>query len=229
MGKIRIKKNRRNKDVVVPPLHEETWRIFRIMSEFVEGFEILPKYEPLVVMFGSARMDSRKKYYKTGREIARILAKAGFSIVTGGGKGLMEAANRGAQEGKGNSIGLNIQLPLEQEPNSYIGTLLNFRYFFVRKVMFVKYATAFVIMPGGFGTLDELFEALTLVQTQRVDPFPVILVGSDYWKGLLDWLKDTVLEHKNIDKADLSIFKVVDKPAEVLKEIRAYYADNAKR
>jgi len=206
------------------PLHEETWRIFRIMSEFVDGFEILPKYHPSVVIFGSARTRSRDKYYKLGCAITKTLAKAGYSIMTGGGGGLMEAANRGAKEGKGNSIGLNIQLPMEQKPNPFVNTLLNFRYFFVRKVMFVKYASAFVIMPGGFGTLDELFEALTLIQTKRIDAFPVILVGCDYWRGLIDWLKEKVLKEKNIDRKDLNIFKIVDEPSEVLEEIRSYYA-----
>ena len=169
----------------------DTWRIFRIIAEFVEGFEMLAKIPPAVAIFGSARTPPGSPGYELGQAIASILAQNGYSIITGGGPGIMEAANKGAAEAGAASVGLNIELPLEQKPNIYGNKLLNFRYFFVRKVMFVKYSIAFVILPGGFGTLDELFEAITLIQTRKIKPFPVILVGKEYWKGLLDWIGDT--------------------------------------
>ena len=172
---------------------DDTWRIFRIMAEFVEGYETLSEIGEAVSIFGSARLKPKDKYYKLAMRIAYLLAKEGFAIITGGGPGIMEAANRGARKAKGNSIGLNIMIPHEQKANRYIDMLLEFHYFFCRKVMFVKYAKAFIIMPGGFGTFDELFESLNLVQTERVEKFPVILVGSLYWKGLVGWLKDMVL------------------------------------
>lgn len=200
----------------------ETWRIFRIMAEFVEGFELMAETKPAVSIFGSARTKATNKYYKLTREIAALLVKEGYSVITGGGPGIMEAGNRGAQEAGGKSIGLNIQLPMEQHPNRFITHMLNFRYFFCRKVMFVKYARAFIIMPGGFGTLDEFFEALTLIQTNRIEPFPVVLVGSDFWKGLLEWIEDALLGEKNISKEDLKLFHVVDTPQDVIKIVNAF-------
>ncbi len=205
---------------------EETWRIFRIMSEFVEGFEVLSKVKKAVSVFGSSRMKPDDKYYKLAEKITWLLAQEGFAIITGGGPGIMEAANKGVKKAKGKSIGLNIQIPEEQKPNPYIDILLDFRYFFVRKVMFVKYAKAFIIMPGGFGTFDELFESLNLIQTQRIRRFPVVLVGKDYWQGLVDWLKSEVLRRGCISEADLKIFTVVDKPEEVVRAIKKFY--NAK-
>lgn len=202
---------------------EETWRIFRIMSEFVDGFEVLSQMGKAVSIFGSSRSTADNKYYKLAEETAYLLAKEGFAIITGGGPGIMEAANRGAKRAKGQSIGLNIQIPLEQKPNKYIDTLLDFRYFFVRKVMFVKYAKAFVIMPGGYGTLDEFFEAINLIQTQRIEKFPVVLFGREYWEGMNKWLSDKVLKSGNIWRQDLGIFKVVDEPKEVARIIKKFY------
>lgn len=202
---------------------EDTWRMFRIMSEFVEGFEVLSEVGKAVSIFGSSRSTRDNKYYKLAEETAYLLAKAGFAIITGGGPGIMEAGNKGARNAKGRSIGLNIQIPTEQKANEYIDILLDYHYFFVRKVMFVKYAKAFVIFPGGFGTLDEFFEAVNLIQTQRIGRFPVVLVGSQYWKGMLQWLKEEVLNNGNISKADMDIFKIVDKPAEVVKIIKDFY------
>jgi hypothetical protein len=202
---------------------EEPWRIFRIMSEFVEGFEVLSRVGEAVSIFGSSRARPDTNYYKLAEEIAYLLAKEGYAIITGSGGGLMEAANKGAKRAKGKSIGLNIQIPSEQKPNKYVDLLLDFRYFFVRKVMFVKYAKAFVILPGGFGTLDEFYEAVNLIQTQRIQEFPVVLFGSHYWKGMLEWLKETVLKNRNISKEDLDIFKVVDEPKEVVSAIKKFY------
>jgi len=203
---------------------EDPWRIFRIMSEFVEGFEVLSKLDKAVTIFGSARTKPNDPHYKLGEEVAYYMAKAGYAVITGGGPGLMEAANKGTKRAGGHSIGLNIHLPCEQKPNPYIDTLLDFRYFFIRKVMFVKYAKAFVILPGGYGTLDEFFEAISLIQTERISKFPVILFNSKYWGGLLDWLKDVVLKQGNISKSDLDIFTVVDKPKEVAEAIKKFYA-----
>jgi len=203
---------------------EETWRIFRIMSEFVEGFEVLSRVGKAVSIFGSSRLKPTSKYYKLAEEVAYLLAKEGYAIMTGSGSGLMEAANKGAKRAKGKSIGLNIQIPLEQKPNKYVDLLLDFRYFFVRKVIFVKYAKAFVIMPGGYGTLDEFTEAINLIQTERIPKFPVILFGSEYWQGMLSWLKDTALKSGSISKEDLKIFTVVDNPKEVVQVIKKFYA-----
>ena len=205
-------------------VREDTWRVFRIMSEFVEGFEILSKVGKAVSIFGSSRASSSNKYYKLAEEIAYLLAKEGYAIITGSGPGIMEAANKGTKRAGGNSVGLNIQLPSEQTPNKYVDTLLDFHYFFVRKVMFVKYAKAFVIMPGGYGTLDEFTESLNLIQTRRIPKFPVVLFGSEYWKGMLHWLADTVLKNGNITKKDLNIFTVVDNPKEVVDVIKKFYA-----
>ena len=195
---------------------KDTWRIFRIIAEFVEGFEMLAKIPPAVAIFGSARSLPGSIAYERAHAIASLLGKNGYSVITGGGPGVMEAANRGATEGGASSVGLNIELPLEQKPNIFANKLLNFRYFFVRKVMFVKYSIAFVILPGGFGTLDELFEAITLIQTRKIKPFPVILVGKEYWKGLLDWVGDTLLRERMISVEDLDILKTVDTAEEVL-------------
>jgi uncharacterized protein (TIGR00730 family) len=195
---------------------KDTWRIFRIMAEFVEGFEMLSKIPPAVAMFGSARCLPGSQPYERAQAIASVLGKNGYSVITGGGPGAMEAANKGASEAGAISVGLNIELPLEQKPNIYTNKLLNFRYFFVRKVMFVKYSIAFVILPGGFGTLDELFEAITLIQTRKIKPFPVILVGTAYWKGLLDWIGDSLVRERMIGVEDLDIIKTVDTPEEVL-------------
>lgn len=202
---------------------EDTWRMFRIMAEFVEGFELLSKVGKAVSIFGSSRSKPDNKYYKLTDQTAYLLAKSGYAIITGGGPGIMEAGNRGARRAKGHSIWLNIQIPTEQKANPYIDTLLDFHYFFVRKVMFVKYAKAFVIMPGGYGTLDEFTEAINLIQTKRIGKFPVVLVGHEYWKGMLDWLHDMVLKHRCIDKTDLKIFTVVDKPKQVVEVIRDFY------
>jgi uncharacterized protein (TIGR00730 family) len=199
---------------------KDTWRIFRIMAEFVEGFETLSKIPPAIAIFGSARVLPGTEAYQKAESIAALLAGHGYSIITGGGPGVMEAANKGAAEVGATSVGLNIELPLEQKPNIYANKLVNFRYFFVRKVMFVKYSIAFVILPGGFGTLDELFEAITLIQTRKIKPYPVILVGRDYWKGLMDWIGDALLKEKMIDVEDLDIMKTVDTPEEVLHWIQ---------
>ena len=195
---------------------KDSWRMFRIMAEFVEGFETLANIPPAVAMFGSARAVPGSDAYDKAHAIAAMLGRNGYSIITGGGPGVMEAANKGAAEAGAVSVGLNIELPLEQKPNIYANKLLNFRYFFVRKVMFVKYSMAFVILPGGFGTLDELFEAITLIQTQKIKPFPVIMVGKQYWKGLLDWIGESLIREKMIAVEDLDIIRTVDTPEEVL-------------
>ncbi|MBU4252646.1 MAG: TIGR00730 family Rossman fold protein [Candidatus Omnitrophica bacterium] len=203
---------------------EDTWRIFRIMSEFVDGFEVLSKIGKAVSIFGSARTKPDTRLYKLAEEVAYYIAKAGYAIITGSGPGLMEAANKGTRRALGKSIGLNIHLPCEQKPNKYVDTVLGFRYFFVRKVMFVKYAKAFVILPGGYGTLDEFFEAITLIQTERIAKFPVILFDSQYWKPLLEWLKKTVYSQGNIDQKDMDLFILVDEPKEAARAITKFYA-----
>jgi hypothetical protein len=202
---------------------EEPWRVFRIMGEFVEGFEALSKVGPAISIFGSAKTKKGCRHYKLAERIAYLLAKDGYTIITGAGPGIMEAANKGAKMAKGESIGLNIEVPNIQKPNTYITTLLEFRYFFCRKVMFAKYSKAFVIMPGGFGTMDELFEALTLIQTKRIPLFPIIVVGREYWKGLIEWLKDSMLANQCISAPDLKIFHLVDKPEEVVEVVRRFY------
>ncbi|HHD11720.1 MAG TPA: TIGR00730 family Rossman fold protein [Deltaproteobacteria bacterium] len=211
---------------------KETWRLFRILSEFVEGFEELADIGPAVSIFGSARFKPRNKFYRKTVEVAKILAENGYAIITGGGPGLMEAANKGAVLGGGLSIGLNITLPKEQKPNPYQNKSLHFRYFFARKVMFVKYAMGYVCMPGGFGTLDEFFEALTLIQTHKIYPFPLILFGTEYWAPILEFMKNTMLKYGTIDREELNIIKVTDDPKEVLKIInkhRDWKADMRKR
>ncbi len=198
----------------------DTWRVFRIMSEFVEGFEQLSKIGPAVTIFGSARTKPDDPYYEHARRTARLLAQSNIAVITGGGGGIMEAANRGALEGGGISVGLNIELPHEQNPNPYIEHMIEFHYFFVRKVMFLKYSIGFILFPGGFGTMDEMFESLTLVQTGRSDDFGVVLFGEQYWRGLLGWLDDTMLAHAYISPGDMDIFEVTDDPARAMEFIK---------
>jgi len=198
---------------------EDAWRLFRILAEFVEGFDSLAAIPTGITFFGSARAKEGDWEYETARELASKLAKEGCAIITGGGPGVMEAANRGAKEGGGLSIGLNIELPFEQKPNQYIDKLIGFRYFFVRKVMFIKYSIAFVILPGGFGTMDELFEALTLIQTHKIKPFPVYMLGSHYWNGLIKWMKDFMLKDGKISPEDLDYLHLVDSTDEVVRGI----------
>ena len=201
---------------------EESWRIFRIMAEFVEAIETLSRVKNAVSIFGSARTTPDDPYYQKAETLSRLLAERGFGVITGGGPGIMEAANKGAAGAGGQSVGMNIRLPLEQKPNPYANISIDYKYFFTRKVMFVKYAMAYVVMPGGFGTLDELFEALTLLQTKRIKAFPVILMGSEYWKGLIDWLKKTALRNNKISATDLELFQVIDDPEEAVKHIQKY-------
>ena len=202
---------------------EDPWRIFRIMSEFVDGFEELSDVDNAVSIFGSAVLILRASPIKIAEKTARLLVESGYAVITGAGGGIMEAGNKGAKEAGGESIGLNILIPTVQKPNPYVTRLVSFRYFFVRKVMFVKYARAFVVFPGGYGTLDELFEAITLVQTERVDPFPVILVGRDFWKGAVSWMKKTCVRYKTISKTEFNLFSVVDTPQEILDSINKFY------
>ncbi len=201
----------------------EAWRIFRIMAEFVDGFEMLEKIKKAVTVWGSARVKEGNKWYEMAVKTGKLLAKEGYAVITGGGPGIMEAANKGATLARGHSIGLNIELPTEQKPNPYAKTLLSFRYFFTRKVMFVKYTNGFIIFPGGFGTLDEFTEAITLIQTRRVHKFPVVLIDSSYWNGLIKWLEEVVAKRKYIDKKDLKIFKVAESPEEAIKIIKRFY------
>ena len=198
----------------------DTWRMFHIMAEFVEGFEALADCHPAVSIFGSTRVKPEDEVYQKAERIGQLLAENGFGVITGGGPGVMEAANKGASLAGGKSIGINIELPLEQAPNPYTNLNLTFHYFFVRKVMFIKYAVAYIILPGGFGTMDELFESITLIQTHKIKPFPVILMGSKYWKGLLDWIKEIVLKEGKISPADLEILQVIDEPEEMIKIIK---------
>lgn len=204
-------------------LNRESWKIFQIMAEFVEGFKRLNDIQPAVSIFGSARTPEDSPYFKLTEEIARKLSDSGFAVVSGGGPGIMEAANRGAHAGKSPSVGLNIELPHEQSGNPYQDVVLNFKYFFARKVMFVKYAAAYVVMPGGFGTVDELAEILTLIQTGKVKRIPIVLVGSSFWAGLVDWMKDTMLVEGTISESDLDLFKVVDQADDAIDAIFDYY------
>lgn len=199
---------------------EESWRLFRIIGEFVEGVDRLHDLGPAVSIFGSARTQPGTPYYEKAREIAALMVKHGFNVITGGGGGIMEAANRGATEAGGKSVGLNINLPFEQKPNPYSNINIEFNYFFIRKVMFVKYASAYVIMPGGFGTMDELFEAVTLIQTHRVMPLPLILFGTEYWGGLIDWIKTRMVEAGTISEGDLDIIQITDDPDEIVKYVK---------
>jgi hypothetical protein len=204
----------------------DSWAIFKIMSEFVAGYEKLSKIGPCVSIFGSARIKPDEKYYKMAENIAYKLTESGYGVITGGGPGIMEAGNKGAHRGGGVSVGLNIELPFEQHDNPYIDHDKNllFDYFFVRKVMFVKYAQGFVAMPGGFGTLDELFEAITLIQTKKIGKFPIILVGSEFWSGMMDWIKATLLHaHNNVSTEDLDLFSIVDNEDEVVEIINKFY------
>jgi len=207
---------------------KDLWRVFRIMSEFVEGFETLSEVGAAVTVFGSARTKPGEKYYELTRDVARQLVEHNFGVITGGGPGIMEAANRGAHEAGGTSVGLNIMLPFEQGANPYIDSdkLINFDFFFVRKVMLVKYAQALIVMPGGYGTLDELFESITLIQTRKATKYPVILMGSEFWQGLLDWIKGTMLAEGNISPGDLDLVTVTDDPVEAVETICAFYRNN---
>lgn len=205
----------------------DSWQIFKIMSEFVDGFEKMQKIGPCVSIFGSARTKPDNKYYILAEEIAYKLTQKGYGIITGGGPGIMEAANKGAKRGNGKSVGLNIELPFEQKPNDYVDRdkSIDFNFFFVRKTIFLKYSQGFIGMPGGFGTIDELFESLTLVQTHKIAEFPVILVGKEYWSGLIDWIKDTMLsKESNINVLDLELFKIVDTADEAVKHIVDFYS-----
>lgn len=205
-------------------LHGETWRIFRIMAEFVEGFEVLSRVGPCVTIFGSSRTPKNDSYYKLAVEMAKVAVKNKYGVITGGGPGIMEAANKGASEAGGVSIGLNISLPFEQKPNTFIKTLINFRHFFCRKVMFLKYTSAVIVFPGGYGTLDEMFEALTLIQTQKMSHLPLILMGKEFWEGCIGWLRGELLGKKYIDKEDLDIYHIVNTSEEAIKIINAFYA-----
>jgi uncharacterized protein (TIGR00730 family) len=202
--------------------HQDTWRLFRILSEFVDGFEAMSQVGPAVSIFGSARMRPRNRHYLAARTLARKLANHGVTVITGGGPGIMEAANRGASEGGGVSVGLNIELPEEQELNDYVNLPIAFRYFFVRKVMFVKYAQAFVILPGGFGTLDELFEAVTLVQTKRIKPFPIVLYDRAYWAGLLDWMRERLIQDGMVSPRELALVRVMDDIDDIVRFLLPY-------
>ncbi|PKP19309.1 MAG: TIGR00730 family Rossman fold protein [Bacteroidetes bacterium HGW-Bacteroidetes-23] len=204
----------------------DSWAIFKIMSEFVNGYESMARIGPCVSIFGSARTKPGEKYYELAESVAYKISKAGYGVITGGGPGIMEAGNKGAHRGEGTSVGLNIVLPFEQHFNPYIDKdkNLNFDYFFVRKVMFVKYSQGFVVMPGGFGTLDELFEAITLIQTKKIGKFPIILVGTEYWSGLLDWIKNVMIDkQKNASPDDMNLIKLVDTEDEVVEVLDAFY------
>jgi uncharacterized protein (TIGR00730 family) len=204
----------------------DSWAIFKIMSEFVNGYESMARIGPCVSIFGSARTKPGEKYYELAESVAYKISKAGYGVITGGGPGIMEAGNKGAHRGEGTSVGLNIELPFEQHFNPYIDKdkNLNFDYFFVRKVMFVKYSQGFVVMPGGFGTLDELFEAITLIQTKKIGKFPIILVGTEYWSGLLDWIKNVMIDkQKNASPDDMNLIKLVDTEDEVVEVLDAFY------
>ena len=198
----------------------ESWRMFQIMAEFVKGFEAMPEAYPAVSIFGSARIKPKTAVYKDTVTLSRLLIEHGFNVISGGGPGVMEAANKGAADAGGKSVGLHIELPNEQAPNEYANMRLSFRYFFIRKVMFVKYSVAYVILPGGFGTLDELFEALTLIQTKRIRHFPVILLNSRFWEGLLDWIREAMIREQTISEPDLEIFNLVDTPEEAVGIIK---------
>lgn len=202
---------------------KEPWRIFRIMAEFVEGFEDLSQIGPAVTMMGSSRAQDDDPEYRMAEEIAHLMVEAGYGVITGAGPGIMEASNKGAMKAKGVSVGLNIELPLQQKPNDYLTRLIEFKFFFTRRVMFLKYAKALIFLPGGYGTLDEFFEAVTLFQTQKVRRLPILLVGKDYWGSLVEWMKVNLLNKGRISDKDLELFMVVDKPIEVLEKIREFY------
>ncbi|MFW5836755.1 MAG: TIGR00730 family Rossman fold protein [Desulfovibrionaceae bacterium] len=201
---------------------QESWRLFKIMAEFVDGFESLADLGPAVSVFGSARCEAGCELYQQAETLARHLVEAGFSVITGGGPGLMEAANKGAHEAGGQSVGLHIHLPLEQHSNNFMSLKCNFKYFFIRKVMFIKYATAYVALPGGFGTMDELYEALVLIQTKRIKPFPIVLLGAEFWSGLADWMSKALIQEGFIAPEDMDLFKIVDDPQEAASFIRRH-------
>lgn len=205
---------------------QDTWQIFKIMAEFVEGFEKMSKIGPCVSIFGSARTEAGSRYYLLAEEIAYKLTNEGYGIITGGGPGIMEAANKGAQKASGKSVGLNIKLPFEQSPNPFIDPdkSITFDYFFVRKLMFIKYAQGFIVLPGGFGTMDELFESLTLIQTRKIGKFPIVMVGKDYWSGLLDWIKTVLVTEKYINPDDMKLFTIVDTSDEAVAVIDSFYS-----
>jgi uncharacterized protein (TIGR00730 family) len=200
----------------------EPWRVFRILAELVDGFETLNELGPAVTVFGSSRMKPGSEYYEKAVSLGKMLSDTGFAVITGGGPGIMEGANKGAKQGKGKSVGLNIEIPSEQHPNEYQDITLFFRYFFARKLMFVKYSIAFIIFPGGFGTMDELFEALTLSQTKKIGVFPIILFGREYWKGLMDWFKTTLIKNDTISPEDIGLISIVDEVYEVCDILREY-------
>ncbi len=213
-----------SKDYQISKLDKpESWRIFRIIADFVQGFDVLPLYSPSVTVFGSSRIKPNSKYYKLGEELGKALAENGFAVISGGGPGVMEAANKGAFDAGGKSVGLNIELPMEQEGNPYCHLSISFHYFFVRKVMLVKYATAFVLLPGGFGTLDEFFETTMLIQTYKIYPFPVILVGREFWSGLVDWIYEKIISDGYADPEHGLIFKMVDSVQEVVDIVKDHY------
>lgn len=221
--------NKRNK-LRVPENFDDShdsdvWSIFKIMGEFVEGYDKLFKIGPCVSIFGSARTEAGGAYYEMARHTAKKVTKQGFGVITGGGPGVMEAANKGAQEGGGKSVGLGISLPHEQGLNPYVDNdyVINFHYFFARKVMFVKYAQGFIVFPGGFGTLDEFFEAMTLIQTKKINPFPIVLIGTEYWGGLVDWIKDTMVENGTISSDDINLFHLTDDPDEAVQIVCDFY------
>lgn len=201
-------------------MKDDTWRIFRIMSEFVEGFETLSEVGPCITIFGSARTPKKDPYYQLTVDVAQLAVKDGYGIITGGGPGIMQAANEGAVLASGTSVGLNIELPFEQKPNPYVKTLINFRHFFSRKVMFLKYTSGVIIMPGGFGTMDEMFETLTLIQTRKVADIPLVLMGTKFWKGLIEWIGESLEENDYIDMADMSLLKITDDPKDAIDVIR---------
>ena len=223
-GKGKNKSNHRTRYVINQLEKEESWRLFRIIGEFVEGFDVLPNYLPAVTVYGSARTKPGDPDYETSRKLGRRLAECGYTVITGGGPGAMEAANRGAHEAGGASIGLNVELPREQKPNAYLNLSLSFRYFFVRKVMLVKYATAFILLPGGFGTLDEMFEVLTLVQTHKIAPFPIVMLGKEYWQGLVQWMEKEMLGRGLIAPEDLNLFHVTDDVEEAVRLVESFSA-----
>lgn len=204
----------------------ESWRLFKIMGEFVEGIDSLHNLGPAVSIFGSARMNADHPYYQKAENLAALFAQKGYSVITGGGGGIMEAANKGAARGGAESVGLNIKLPFEQKPNPYATKQIEFNYFFVRKVMFLKYAQAYIIMPGGFGTLDELFETITLIQTKRIRKMPIIMVNKDYWDGLILWVKDKLLKEKMISEKDLDLFHLLDDPEDIVRVVEKFYMNN---
>ena len=213
----------RSKQYLIDDLSmQESWRLFKIMSEIVDGFETLSEIGPAVSVFGSARVKPEDPLYQTTEQLTKSLSEAGFSVITGGGPGLMEAGNKGAFEAGGESIGLHIHLPMEQHNNPYMNIKSEYRYFFIRKLMFIKYAMAYVAMPGGYGTLDELAEALVLIQTHRIKPFPIVLFGTEFWRGLIDWFKDQLVANKFCDEDDLNLFMVTDDPKEVVSYIKKH-------